>query len=666
VICCLSKLIQVCGICADKKGDLGSVIEDLESEKKSALSNIPLSAVRPESEGDEKWRQQIDGQSTVNALLTVKGLYSELWRISRMEGKNSMGRKMDIVVSMLERANGPKDKKYVVRTISQNLRIGATLSSVLSALARASLYHHHNDSNASPLAKEDCDKAANNFLDAYYTCPDLDRLVPMLLQLGPSAGVFTVEPSPGIPVCPMLARPGKGIKDVLKRFSSESKGEEGFLAEFKYDGQRAQIHVVNSSEVFIFSRHLEDSTDRWPDVAKAILDSTKDSNTQSLILDAELIAVDRNNSNQILSFQSLSTRKRGEKRKSEVAGDSSSKSRGSASKGQRKSSWSGDDISSSLLEAHGVSVCVFIFDIMYHNGKSLLQLPLRERRAILMKQFTFKPGYVQMAKGREIYARNCSRSFSKERQREIELALGNLLEESKEERCEGLMIKALNGKSSSYDPCSESRRSEGWMKLKRDYVDGMADTLDLVPIGAWWGTGRRAGLLSPFLMAVYDANTGEYQSVCRAMTGLTEQQHREVSDFYKSNLGLDRSTIESAAKAGSIPNARNAIKDQGNQKKMDQPSAAESMGPDVNPKPKYFLTGEDCKVWFPNPEQVWEIKGADFTLSPKHMAAKGLASQDKGISLRFPRVVRIRDDKQVEQASQPSDILHLYNAQNLK
>jgi DNA ligase-1 len=56
----------------------------------------------------------------------------------------------------------------------------------------------------------------------------------------------------------------------------------------------------------------------------------------------------------------------------------------------------------------------------------------------------------------------------------------------------------------------------------QDYVEGLADTLDLVPIGAWWGNGRKAGWFSPWLMAAIDTDTGELQSLCRVMSGFTD------------------------------------------------------------------------------------------------------------------------------------------------
>jgi hypothetical protein len=62
----------------------------------------------------------------------------------------------------------------------------------------------------------------------------------------------------------------------------------------------------------------------------------------------------------------------------------------------------------------------------------------------------------------------------------------------------------------------------------RDYCEGLRDSLDLVPIGAWHGNGRKAGWFSPFLLAAWDPETEAFQSVCRCMSGFTDAFYSEV------------------------------------------------------------------------------------------------------------------------------------------
>jgi DNA ligase 1 len=81
--------------------------------------------------------------------------------------------------------------------------------------------------------------------------------------------------------------------------------------------------------------------------------------------------------------------------------------------------------------------------------------------------------------------------------------------------------------------------------------------------------------------------------------------------------------------------------------------------------PPYVITGESCPIWF-KPCEVWEVRGADLTLSPVHAAAKGRVSSDRGIALRFPRFIGVRSDKAVEDATSAGQIADMFNGQAVR
>jgi len=197
-------------------------------------------------------------------------------------------------------------------------------------------------------------------------------------------------------------------------------------------------------------------------------------------------------------------------------------------------------------------------------------------------------------KGKFMFAKNTDTSSFEE--------LEKFLDESIKDRCEGLMVKTLNV-NSTYEP---SKRSFNWLKLKKDYLDtGLGDSVDLCVVGADYGAGKRAGWFGSFLMACWNDDLGCFQTVCKVGTGLSDE-------------------MLAKAKAQLEPFIINA--------------------PPSNVKAKITLPQVKCDVYF-EPKFVWEIKAADLSVSPMHTAAFGSVEAEKGIALRFPRMIRERDDK---------------------
>ena len=184
------------------------------------------------------------------------------------------------------------------------------------------------------------------------------------------------------------------------------------------------------------------------------------------------------------------------------------------------------------------------------------------------------------------------------------------------------MVKMLDGVESHYEP---SRRSQNWLKVKKDYLAGAGDSLDLVVLGAYYGKGKRTSVYGAFHLACYNPDKEVYETVCNIGTGFSEANLTELYDTL-SPLVIERPKPFYDHSSG----------------KNDQPD-----------------------VWF-EPKFVWEVKTADLTLSPRYRAASGEFGGDgshKGVSLRFPRFIRVRDDKKADEATTSEQVAEMYRRQ---
>ncbi|KAA8550313.1 hypothetical protein F0562_001997 [Nyssa sinensis] len=454
--------------------------------------------------------------------LTVTKVFDTFRLIAKESGKDSQDKKKNHIKALLVAATDC-EPQYLIRLLQTKLRIGLAEQTLLVALGYAAVYA---EKHSSPPGHTESllDEAAKIVKRVYSVIPVYDKIVPALLtgdvQNLPKICSFTL----GVPIGPMLAKPTKGVTEIVDKFQDVE-----FTCEYKYDGERAQIHFMENGSVEIYSRNAERNTGKFPDV---------------------VIAVSRLKKSSVLSTRA---------RKNVV------------------------------LSEIKVDVCIFAFDILYLNGKPLLQEQLNVRREHLYNSFEEEPGYFQFAT-----------AITSNDLEEIQKFLENAVNSSSE----GLIIKTLN-RDATYEP---AKRSNNWLKLKKDYMESIGDSLDLVPIAAFHGRGKRTGVYGAFLLACYDIDTDEYQSICKIGTGFSEAVLEERSASLQSKV---------------ITNPKSYYR------------YAETINPDV---------------WF-EPSEVWEVKAADLTISPVHRAAIGVVDPDKGISLRFPRLLRVRDDKSPEQAS---------------
>ncbi|XP_020554748.1 DNA ligase 6 isoform X2 [Sesamum indicum] len=509
------------------------------------------------------------------SALTIQGVFSVLRKISVQTGSGSTTRKKSLIVNLMCSCR-EKEMKFLVRTLVRNLRIGAMMRTILPALAQAIVMNSADEGVAENL-KDHIQHLSSAVVESYNILPNLDLLIPSLMEKGIEFSSSTLSMVPGIPIKPMLAKITNGAPQVLKNFQYMA-----FTCEFKYDGQRAQIHRLADGSVRVFSRNGDETTLRFPDLVDIVKDCCLHA-TDTFILDAEVVAIDRRNS-KLMSFQELSSRERGSK----------------------------DSLIA--LDKIKVDICIFVFDIMFANGEQFLDLPLRQRRQYLKDLLgEEKPGYFEYAREMTVESEDADVKNEATLNR-----MNSFLNDAIRSSCEGIMVKSLDV-NAGYTP---SKRSDAWLKVKRDYVEGLSDSLDLVPIGAWHGNGRKAGWFSPFLMACYNPDTEDFQSVCRVMSGISDAFYTEMKEFFSGDRVLSK-------------------------------------------RPPYYKTSEMPDMWF-SPEFVWEIRGADFTVSPVHHAAIGLIHPSRGISVRFPRFIRSLSDRKPEECSTAADIADMFSLQTRK
>ncbi|KAJ5827094.1 Nucleic acid-binding OB-fold [Penicillium robsamsonii] len=531
--------------------------------------------------------------------LRIKGVYQSLKKIATSKGPGSQETKQRIVEKLLQDTRGAEESRYIVRTLVQNLRIGAVKTTMLIALARAVLYSKPVGADFEvrqphQLARLKKDELAEIYSSAeeivkasYARHPSYDDLVPCLLEIGPTKELLVrCGLSMHIPLRPMLGSITRDLSEMLTKLQGRD-----FSCEYKYDGQRAQVHCDEQGKVSIFSRHLELMTEKYPDLV-SLVPQIRGEGVSSFILEGEVVAVDRE-AGDLKPFQVLTNRAK----KNVELGDIK------------------------------VNVCLFAFDLMYLNGEPLLDRPFRERRELLRSLFVEIPNHFGWVKSMD--------ATSSDSESVLEFFKSAI-----DVKCEGIMVKLLDNEPSTnnkannlnetastteskekptrrkpllstYEP---DKRLESWLKVKKDYSTS-SETLDLIPIAGWHGQGRKAKWWSPILLAVRNPETGSLEAVTKCMSGFTDK-------FYQSH------------KEKYAPGSTNVIS-----------------------RPSYVEYHGEPDVWF-EPCEVWEMAFADITLSPTYPAAIGLVSDERGLSLRFPRFIKIREDKSIDEATS-SDYLAL-------
>jgi len=495
-----------------KTGDLGEVAYSLKGEG--------------ESSGLLAYVGGVEGE------LTVEEVHEKLSKVALATGSGSRDVKIRTMAGLIKRATA-LEAKYIVRFVDGKLRLGIGDATVLDAL-----------SQAFGGSKTEVERA-------YNIRADLGQIAKLLAEGGPEA-ISSVKVTVGVPVRVMLAERLADTEEIMEKMGGKA------LVDYKYDGERAQIHR-KGEKVTIFSRRMENITSQYPDVVLWTKDYVE---AEEVICEGEIVAVDPE-TGEMRPFQELMHRKRK------------------------------NDVQEAIAQ---YPVNLFLFDLLYLNGKEYITKGQLERRRKLEEILKKGQDKIRIAE-----------SIIVEEKGKLEEFFFKAISEG----AEGVMVKSI-APEAIYQA---GARGWLWIKLKRDYKSEMADTVDLVVVGAIYGRGKRGGKLSSLVLAAYDESSDTFQTVCRVASGFSDQELEEMQNLIRKYT---------------IPHRH----------------------PRVN-------SNAEADVWV-EPALVMEVRGAELTLSPMHTCCLGAYREGMGISIRFPRFIRWREDKSPEDATTTTEILEMY------
>ena len=440
------------------------IAEKLVMKAMSKSSGIPLKKIEDDynkggdlgQTAENILRQKIQTTFT-SETITLEKVYDTLLKIAKLEGKGSQEMKMRYVSSLLNDAT-PQEAKFIMKILLGTLRLGIAENTVMDALAIAFTGKKEN---------------RETIENAYNVSSDLGKVAEVISTRGiEQIKKFQIELFN--PIRPMLADRIKSGEDAVKKF------QDDFAAEYKLDGERAQIHKQKNT-IIIFSRSLENITSYYPDIVEKI---SKTIISENVILEAEVVAMN-SNSGDFLPFQELMHRRR----KYEI-----------------------DEAVTKY------PITVNFFDILFSDGKNCMEMIYAERRKLLEKIIK-----------EDEFARLIPMSIINSKEQVLEI-----LENSINAGCEGLMLKQMN---STY---RAGIRGSNWLKLKREYQNDLGDSLDLIVVGAFFGKGRRTGKYGTLLVATYNDEDDTFPSICKVGTGFTDESLDQLYQILSPKVTLKK------------------------------------------------------------------------------------------------------------------------------
>lgn len=374
-------------------------------------------------------------------------VYERMKKIAETNGQGSKDRKVNMLADLIA-ASTSVEVKYIVRYPLGQLRTGVGDSTIMEALSVAGTGDR---------------KFKASLERAYNICSDLGMMAHELVAKGPKA-IENMHVTVFKPVRPALAERLPTAEAIIERMHGKTSVEQ------KYDGFRVQVHK-DGEKVKLFSRKLENTTEMFPDLVKAVRDEV---HVNKIIFEGEALAFN-DVTFEFMPFQETIQRKR----KHNIAE------------------------TASKLPLH-----LFAFDILYYKDRDWLSEPYEKRRAKIEE--TFSNGKLIKPTARILT----------DSPKELEEFFQNSIENG----LEGVIAKDLNA------PYIAGSRKFSWIKLKRSYRGELSDTLDLVIVGYFLGRGSRAEFkFGGLLGAIYNKKRDMFETISRIGTGFTEAQMQELN-----------------------------------------------------------------------------------------------------------------------------------------
>jgi DNA ligase-1 len=449
---------------------LARLLPDVSAETTGLFGEVDLSAAEAEVErrykaiGDlgrvaaEVAQERHQKCMDATGKLSVNQVYDHLLEIAQDSGAQSQQRKQDSVVELLGKLD-PLAAKFVVRVLLGRLRLGFSDMTIMDALSWAMCGDKSEREmlEAAYQRRADIGKLATEYLGE----TDVTRRQALLKDR------YTIEL--GVPVVPALCQRLNSAAEVIEKMTE-------VIAEPKYDGLRVQIHFRKGADgrpalLRTFTRNLEESSEMFPELEVV----AKELKCESCILDGEAIGYDKKTGH-LIPFQQTIQRKR----KHGVA-----------------------------KKAAEVPIRFYVFDVLYVDGKNVINTPLTERKKILETLFD----------GGEVLVRTEGLTTKDPVQ------LKQYHEEMLAEGLEGIVMKQS---SAGYQ---SGRKGWSWVKMKEaeGKTGKLSDTLDVVVMGYYLGRGKRAEFgIGAFLVGVVDQNSQQVLTLAKIGTGLTEETLAEV------------------------------------------------------------------------------------------------------------------------------------------